>query len=71
MPTPKIVVCPLLCALATSGCAFLAPSPPPTVLEVPPPRLAPPPADVMVPRPANFRERLLLIFGASQPMPTQ
>ena len=50
-----------LCVLALSGCATQAP-PLCQPVEVPPPKLAPPPADVMVERPANFRERLLAYF---------
>lgn len=50
-------------ALALSACASIPPASKP--VEVKGPRLAPAPADVMVERPANFRERLLLIFSSS------
>lgn len=63
--------------LVLSACATQVP-PLCQPVEVPPPKLAPAPAEVMVPRPANFRQRLLDYFQAkpvnslstSQPMPT-
>ena len=59
----------LLCGLVLSGCATQVP-PASVPVEVSPPKLAPAPADVMVPREANFRKRLLDFFSASPAMPT-
>ena len=39
-------------------------------VEVAPPQLPPAPASVMVPRPANFQERLLNFLSVSPPKPT-
>lgn len=63
----RMVVCALLCALAMCGCACR-----PVVSDLPPvqpAQLAPAPAEVMVVREANFRQRLLMIFSPSSPMP--
>lgn len=45
----------------------------PAVKEVPAPRarLSPPPAEVMVPRVANYRERLLQLFSTSPTTQTE
>lgn len=77
--TPKLSARQILplCVLALSACATQQP-PLCQPVQVPPPKLAPAPADVMVVRPANFRQRLLDYFQAppanglstSHPMPT-
>lgn len=59
----------LLSIAAISGCA----TPPPAIkpAQIAPAKLAPPPADVMVPRPANFQQRLLDFFSSSPAKPTK
>ena len=57
-----------LFALALCACA--TPTVPLRLVEIPPPRLAPAPPDVMVERPANFRQRLLDFFSSSPATPT-
>ena len=57
-----------LFALALCACA--TPTVPLRADLVSPPKLAPVPADVMVPREANFRKRLLDFFSDSPAMPT-
>jgi len=52
----------VLCACATPVA--------PRIVEVPPPKLAPAPPDVMVERPATFRQRLLDFFSSSPATPT-
>lgn len=71
----KRLLTALLCVLAVCACTTLPP-PASVPVEVSPARLAPPPADVMVERPANFRERLLEFFqqapaGSSSISPTK
>lgn len=69
MRTNNVRLMLLLCVLALFGCA--TPIPPASVpVEVSAPKLAPAPADVMVPREANFRKRLLDFFSSSPAMPT-
>lgn len=68
MKKPNALAKSLLLALVLSSCATTPPASKP--IDVPGPRLAPAPADVMVPRPANFRQRLLLIFSPSSTTPT-
>lgn len=68
MPRNNATATLLLLTLALSSCATTPPASKP--IDVPLARLAPAPADVMVPRPANFRERLLLIFSSSSTTPT-
>lgn len=58
----------MIFALAVYGCAI--PPPAKQAVQVEPPQLPPPPADVMVPREANFLDRLLNFFSASPPKPT-
>lgn len=59
----------LIFALAVYGCA--TPPPAKQAVQVEPPQLPPPPAGVMVPRAANFLDRLLNFFSASPPKPTR
>ena len=58
----------LLSIAAISGCA--TPPPPVTPAQIEPAKLPPAPADVMVPRPANFQQRLLDFFSSSPAKPT-
>lgn len=60
----------LLLTLLAAGCAT---TPEPAVREVPAPkvRLSPPPPEVMVPRVANYRERLLQLFSTSPTTQTE
>lgn len=65
----------LLCGLVLSGCATQVP-PASIPVEVSPPKLPPAPANVMVERPASFRQRLLEFFqqtpvGSSSTSPTK
>ena len=69
MQTVNAIVMLLLCVLVTS-CETPVSAAPPSVLEVPGPRLRPPPDSVMVERPANFRSRLVDFFSGSSTMPT-
>lgn len=69
MRTNNVRLMLLLCVLALYGCA--TPIQPASVpVEVSAAKLAPAPADVMVPREANFRQRLLNFFSTSPSMPT-
>lgn len=66
-----VIVMWLLLVPVLSSCATPElPPAPPSVIEVPGPRLAPPPTGVMVKREANFRERLLNFFCPSCTRPT-
>lgn len=60
----------LLPILLLAGCAT---TPEPAVREVPAAkaRLSPPPPEVMVPRVANYRDRLLQLFSTSPMTPTE
>ena len=69
MRTNNVRLMPLLFVLALCGCATQVP-PAPTPVVVSALKLAPAPADVMVERPANFRQRLLNFFLSSPAMPT-
>ena len=69
MPRCRMIASSLICVMAACACGSL-PSAPPQVIEIPVARLPPPPAEVMVPREANFRARLLRIFLPSPTTPT-
>lgn len=70
MRTNSARLMPMLFVLALCGCA--TPVPPASFpVEIAPPILPPPPADVMVERPANFRNRLLDFFSISPPTQTK
>ena len=54
-----------------AACACTTPLPPASVpVGVSSAKLAPPPPDVMVPRQANFRQRLVDFFSISKTNPT-
>lgn len=63
------VVAPLL-ALVLSSCAS-SPPVPMRPENVPPARLSPAPPELMVPRPANYLQRLCAIFSALSSTPTE
>jgi hypothetical protein len=61
----------LLCVLGSSSCATQAPPPAKVPVLVAPAKLPPAPADVMVPREANFLQRLLNFSSTSPAKPTE
>ena len=66
---PKLRLLLLSTLFGVAACGSVTPALKPVL--IPPPVLPPPPQDVMVPRVADFQERLLNFFSPKPPAPTQ